>query len=363
MIIVDGHEDIAWNILTFGRDYSRSVAETRRLEAGSDTEVRNGQTLLGWPEWVKGRVGIVFATLFAAPARRRVGSWETLCYEDTEGAHRLYRQQLEIYSQLFDQHPDKFQRVADRTELEAVLATWEKELPDHPLIGLVLLMEGADGVRRPAELEEWYAQGVRIVGPAWTGTRYTGGTSEPGPLTPAGRELIEVMGGLGLILDLSHMAEEAVSQALDVFDGTLIASHTNCRALLDGSEKPDRHFADETIRAVAGRAGVIGIVPYNRFLLGTWRSGDGREGITLENVVSQIDHVCQLVGDANHVGLGSDFDGGFGLSRIPEGLDSVADLGLIGDRLLAWGYTASELEAIFGGNWIGVLRRALPPGS
>ena len=363
MIIVDGHEDIAWNILTFGRDYSRSVFETRRLEEGTETEGRNGQTLLGWPEWVKGRVGVVFATLFAAPARHRVGHWETGCYENAGQAHRLYRAQLEAYDRLFDQHPDKFRRVTDRSELEAVLRSWELDAPADPHLGLVLLMEGADGVREPAELEVWYEEGLRIIGPAWTGTRYSGGTSEPGPLTPAGRELLEAMGGLGMILDLSHMAEEALFQALETFQGTLIASHSNCRALLEGSEKPDRHLPDEAIRGIAARDGVIGIVPYNRFLKAAWRTGDSREGITLEHVAAQIDHICQIVGNSGHVGLGSDFDGGFGLGKVPEGLDSVADLRLIGERLAAWGYEATEIEAVLGGNWLGVLRRALPPGS
>jgi membrane dipeptidase len=361
MVTVDSHEDIAWNMVTFGRDYSRAVADTRQLEAGSDTEGWNGQTLLGWPEWVKGRIGVIFATLFAAPARHRVGRWEIECYEDFEGAYRLYRSQLECYERLFDQHPDMFQPVTDRRLLESVLDTWASDPPKDPRIGLVLLMEGADGVRQPSELEEWYAEGLRIVGPAWTGTRYSGGTSEPGPLTPAGRELLEVMADLGLILDLSHMAEEAATQALDIFEGTLIASHSNCRKLLDGSERPDRHLTDETIRGIAAREGVIGIVPYNRFLVGTWRAGDGRQGVTLEHVAAQIDHVCQLVGDAEHVGLGSDFDGGFGLDKVPEGLDSVADLGLIGDRMVAWGYTPPEIEGIMGDNWLGVLRRALPP--
>lgn len=363
MIIVDAHEDIAWNIITFARDYTRSVYETRRLEAGSATVEHNGETLLGWPEWVKGRVGLVFATLFAAPTRRRLGGWETACYEDPEQAHRLYQAQLDVYQRLFEQHPKKFQRVTDRAELEAVLECWRSEPPSDPRLGLVLLMEGADGVRQPAELEAWYAQGMRIIGPAWTGTRYAGGTSEPGPLTPAGRQLLEVMGDLGMILDLSHMAEEAVFQALDMYPATLIASHSNCRSLLDGSEKPDRHLADPVIRRIAERDGVIGVVPYNRFLDGNWRSGDGREGITLDHVARHIDHICQLVGDSRHVGLGSDFDGGFGLGRVPEGLDSVGDLGLIGDRMAARGYAPPEIEAIMGGNWLGLLRRSLPPGS
>jgi membrane dipeptidase len=363
MIVVDAHEDIAWNMLTFGRDYTRAVSETRRIEEGSDAEQHNGQTLLGWPEWVGGRVGVVFATLFAAPARRRVGPWEGLCYETAEEAHRLYRANLDAYERLFDEHPDKFRPVTDRDQLEAVLASWEGDPPAEPHLGLVLLMEGADGIREPDDLVNWYADGLRMVGLAWTGTRYSGGTSEPGALSPEGRELLEVMGGLGMILDLSHMAEEAMFQALECFPGTLIASHSNCRALLDGSEKPDRHLSDEAIREIAKRDGVIGIVPYNRFLKGTWRSGNGREGINLEHVAAHIDHVCQLVGDARHVGLGSDFDGGFGLSRAPEGLDSVADLRLIGDSLASWGYGASEIQEVLGENWLGMLRRALPSGT
>ena len=172
--------------------------------------------------------------------------------------------------------------------------------------------------------------------------------------------MLEAMADLDYILDLSHMAEQAVLEALDRYSGTLIASHSNVRALLTESEQPDRHLSDRVIDRIAERQGVIGIVPYNKFLLGSWRPGDPREWVTLDHVVAHIDYICQRVGDASHVAIGTDFDGGFGLDKIPAGLDSIADLRLIGDALRHRGYTQDHVEAIMGRNWLDALRRALP---
>ncbi len=401
MIIVDAHEDIAWNMLTFQRDYTRSVAETRRLEAGGETPSRNGDTLLGWPEWVRGRVGLILATLFAAPARRCKHSWDVLCYEDSLAAHRLYRAQLDVYRRLEELHPDKFRLVVDGKMLEEVLEAWleypvaegdersqgagtkeagsegrresseksksergeaaavEADLEGAPPIGLIPLMEGADGVREPDELEAWYEAGVRILGPAWAGTRYAGGTWEPGGFTPEGHALLEVMAELGMALDLSHLSDEGAQQALDRYPGPVLASHSNARALLAGNPEPQRHLTDPIIRAIAEREGVIGIVIYNFFLRGDWRPSDGRAAVSLDHVEAQIDHVCQLTGSADHVGIGTDFDGGFGLQGVPTGLDSVADLGLIGEALHNRGYDRNDIEAVLGGNWQRLLRRTL----
>ena len=89
MILVDAHQDLAWNMLSFGRDYTRPVAETRRREAGTITPGYTGDTLLGWPEYQKGRVAVVFSTLFAAPARRSLGNWDTQSYITTAQASAL----------------------------------------------------------------------------------------------------------------------------------------------------------------------------------------------------------------------------------------------------------------------------------
>jgi membrane dipeptidase len=359
-IVVDAHEDIAWNMLTFGRDILRPVAETRALEAGTEVLTHVSQALLGYPEWIRGGVAVVFATLFAAPQRRQAGPWETLCYADAEQAHRLYRLQLDAYQRLLEAHADQLRLIRSRADLEQVLATWEGEAPAAPVVGWVLLMEGGDGVREPAELPEWYELGVRALGPAWAGTRYSGGTREPGPLTLDGRALLEAMADLEMSLDLSHMPEEAALESLDRYPGTILVSHGNARALLDGSPIPERHLTDLVIRRVAERDGVIGIVPYNRFLKGGWVVEDGRAVVPLDRVVQQIDYICQRVGDAGHVGLGSDFDGGWGLAMTPEGLDSVADLRLIGDALAVRGYSQEDVGGVLSGNWLKLLRRSLP---
>jgi membrane dipeptidase len=360
MIIVDSHEDIAWNMLTFGRDYTRSVEETRRFEIGSPTVVHNGQTLLGWDEWVRGRVAIVFSSIYATPIRRREGLWEKLCYSDEREAGRLYREQLDVYQRLVEEQEEKFALVRTRSNLDDVLLRWEADEPTSPMVGLVIAMEGADAIRAPSELEEWFERGVRIIGPSWVGTRYAGGTHEPGPLTDAGRELLDAMADFGIVLDLSHMAEEAALEALDRYSGNLIASHSNVRALLSESDQPDRHLSDVVIDRIAEHQGVIGIIPYNKFLLGHWRPGDPRDWVTLEHVIAHIDYICQRVGDALHVAIGSDFDGGFGLDKIPIGLDSIADLRLIGEALRAWGYAQEDVKAIMGENWLNILFKALP---
>lgn len=359
-IVIDAHEDIAWNILTFGRDYTRSVGETRAVEAGSDTILRNGNTLLGWSEWVLGRVAVIFASLYASPIRWQEDAGDILVYSDDAEANRLYWQQMDIYRRLVDEQDEKFGLIENLADLEETLATWDREPERTPRVGLVLSMEGAEGIRDPGELEEWFQRGLRILAPCWAGTRFAGGTGEPGPLTDEGRDLLEAMAGLGLVLDLSHMAEEATLEALDRYEGVLIATHSNARALLPGSETPDRHLSDLIIRRIAERDGVIGVVPYNRFLSSDWRDGDPRELVTIDRVIDQIDHMCQVVGSAAHVAIGSDFDGGFGLEQAPAGLDSVADLQLIGKTLASRGYDQEAVELILGGNWLRILRHSLP---
>jgi membrane dipeptidase len=359
-LIVDAHEDIAWNILSFGRDYTRSVSETRSLESGSHTILRNGNTMLGWPEWVSGRVAVVFASLYVCPRRWQVDQDDTQVYSDYAEANQLYWAQMDAYDRLVEEKGDKFGLILCQGDLEGILKTWAEASECEPRLGLVISMEGAEGTTDLGELEEWFERGLRILAPCWSGTRFAGGTHEPGPLTDDGRDLLEAMAELGLILDLSHMAEEATLESLDRYEGVVIATHSNARTLLTGSEIPDRHLSDLVIRRIAEREGVIGVVPYNRFLSGDWRIGDPRGLVTMECVIDQIDHMCQIVGSATHVAIGSDFDGGFGLEKVPTGLDSVADLRLIGDELGSRGYDQVEIGSILGENWLRILRQTLP---
>jgi len=366
-LIIDAHEDLAWNILTFGRDYTRAAHETRRLEAGSLAARINGDTLLGYPDYQRGRVGIIFGTLFAAPLRARLDESDTQVYETAEQARDLYRAQLDAYHRLVETHPEKFRLVLTVPELEAHLSAWA----DHPEppgsaesdtglpVGLVPLMEGAECITRLEELEEWWERGVRIIGPAWKGNRFCGGTREPGPLTADGFALLDAMTSLGFTLDLSHMDRAAALQALERYEGPVIASHANALRLVKGSDS-NRHLTDEVIEGIIARGGVIGAVPFNRFLVNGWTEKDPREAVPLDLVAAQIDAICQKAGNVRHAALGTDFDGGFGVQEAPAGIDTIADLHKLAPLLAAKGYNEADVAAIFGGNWMSQLRKSLP---
>ncbi len=376
MLIVDGHEDLAWNILTFNRDYTRSVADSRRLEAGGLLHQHSGDTLLGWPEYQQGRVAVVFATLFVSPERKKEGAWDTQSYVDIRQANRLYQLQLDVYHRLEENHPDKFRLIKTLAHLEELLLGWQKaeqaqeeavRTAEHPdsvaaggnPVGLVVLMEGAEGVRAPGELEDWWQSGVRLIGPAWAGTRFCGGTNEPGPLTKEGYALLEAMSSFGFTLDISHMDEKAALQALDFYPGSIVATHANALSLLKGSDS-NRHLSDRVIQGLLERDGIIGVLPINNFLHPEWKETDPRELVSIQRVIDQIDYICQTAGDARHAALGSDFDGGVGLQSVPSEIDSIADLQKIIPLLAERGYPEEAIAAIMGGNWLRHLRGSLP---
>jgi membrane dipeptidase len=352
LIIVDAHQDLAYNVLTFGRDYRRSAWETRAQEKDGTVSAANGSCMIGLPELLAGNVAVVFGSIFTMPARRALSAL-SIVYSNAQMAHTQAMAQLDVYHRWADEEP-QIALIGRRVDLEAVLATWDGAGARQ--VGIVPAMENADPIREPAELELWVERGVRVVGPAWAGSRYAGGTAEPGPLTDLGRELLELMAELGVALDLSHMAERAALEALECFEGVLLASHSNPQAIVPG----DRHLSDTLIQGIAERGGVIGIVPFNKFLRPDWRRGDRKERVTLADVVRAIDYVCQRVGDADHVALGSDFDGGFGSESAPAGIDTVADLKKIAQALGEHGFEPNHVAAIMGGNWLRLLRHLLP---
>lgn len=357
-IIVDGHQDIAWNHFNNGRDFTLSAWETRRREAGSAVMQANGYCMLGLPDEILGRIAVVCASVFVPPASSTMQPTDRLAHSSPEEAYQLGIQQIEYYHRLADEN-DRIDLILTQADLDAVLSTWEPnaEFADHRL-GLVLLMEGADPILEPAQVEEWFARGLRIIGLAWTATRYSGGTKAPGPLTDLGRALLDVMADLGMILDLSHMAPEACLEALDRYEGPLFAGHAN--PLRFRKDRPDRNLSDDIIGRIAERDGVVGIMPYNLFLVPGWKLGDRKDAANMDTVVAAIDHVCQITGSARYVGIGSDFDGGFGAESTPVGFDTVSDLWEIGRELRARGYDPGDVSAILSGNLLRILRAGLP---
>jgi membrane dipeptidase len=355
MFILDAHQDIAYNTLCYQRDYRVSALKKRQHEQGTAVPQANGLAMLGLPEALAGRVALIFATIFVAPKGEEDGLWDRVSYKTPRQAYEMGMTQLDVYRRLTDMD-DRLMLVTTQADLDAVLATWtpDKDIKSRKQ-GLVLLMENADPILEPRQFEEWYEQGVRLVGPAWQATRYSAGTGAPGGLTALGRELLEVMQSFNAILDLSHMAEAAYLEALERYEGIVIASHSNPRRFCDR----DRHLNDEMIRLLAERDGVIGTVLPNYFLDGTWQRRDGKRAVTLQRVVEIIDYICQLTGSAAHVGIGSDFDGGFGAESVPQEFDTVADLWQIKQALADRGFGADDVKAILHGNMLRKLREGL----
>lgn len=360
-ILIDSHCDLAWNMLCFGRDYKRSAAQTRELEKGSIAVEVNGDTLLGWPDYQRGKTAIVFSTLYAAPRREQEGKWDKLCYDDANGAHTLYSQQLDAYHALCESGPDFFQLILNRRDLDTHMRTWRDPTKQERPVGLVVLMEGADGIRNPDELAEWHERGLRLIGLAWAGTRYSGGTKHPGPLTDDGRQLLKAMAGFGFVLDLSHMDEMAALEALDLYDGPIVATHVNCLALLP-EFATNRHFSDTALRRIIERGGIIGNMPVNAFLKTGWsnKKGSSRDEVPLSTFIAHIDHVCQLAGDSLHSAIGTDFDGGFGVQSVPPEIDTIADVQKVAGLLEERGYAPEDAENVFNSNWLKLLSAALP---
>lgn len=359
-IIIDSHQDLAYNFFSFQRDYRQSALVLREREKNTPIpELQRGKPLLGWPEYQRAKVAVIFATLYIFPRKYKIDRYERVDYETMEEAYRLTRAQMDIYHRLVEESPGMFNLVKDRRDLDGILSAWNTDPENEHPVGLVISMEGAEGVSGPEELEEWWQEGLRLIGPVWAGTRYCGGTEEKGKFTAEGFRLLEIMADLGYTLDIAHMSDESALQALDRYEGAIIASHANARALLKADDT-GRHLTDEVIHRLVERNGVIGVIPYNPFLLSGWKNTDPRELVHLEMVVDHIDHICQLAGDAQHVGIGSDFDGGFGWPAIPVEMDTIADLPKLEQPLVSRGYSPDDIDAIFHGNWQRLLERTLP---
>lgn len=357
-IIVDGHQDMAWNYFNNRRDFPQSAWAGRRRETDPVFLQHYGRRMVGLPEALIGRVVMTCGTIFVSPKSTVMYPDETVFYETPHEAYQIGIQQIDYYHRLAEEHA-RIKLIQSQADLDALLATWREgtQLADH-CFGIMIAMEGADPILDPEQVEEWYARGLRVVGPAWTATRYSGGTHAVGPLTDLGRELLEVMASFGMVLDLSHMAPEACYEALDRYEGPLFASHSD--PLKFRPDRPDRNLSDEVIRLIAEHDGTVGIVPYNLFLVPGWQMGDRKEAATMKTVIAAIDYVCQLTGSARYVGIGSDFDGGFGGESVPVGLETVADLWEIGPALAARGYAPEDISAVLSGNVLRVLRAGLP---
>ena len=321
-IIFDAHLDLAYNV-TRGRVVTLPAAQQKP----TDNEIPT----VGLPDLLAGNVRFTCATIFCEPVHSgRLG------YTNADEARAAALIQLEWY--LSQQAAGSIRFVTKPADLSI-------EPTSAPLLA-ILLLEGADAFRSPSDVAEWFHAGLRVVGLAWRKTRYAGGTGMPGALTAEGVELVPELDRFGIIHDVSHLAEESFWQLLDLSAGPMIASHSNCRAIVP----TDRQLSDDMIRALVRRGSVIGINFYDKFLLPP--SDHGHRRATIADIVQHIRHICDIAGNTDHVGLGTDMDGGLGREQIPIEITTSADLHQVGDALSDAAFSDESVEAIMSGNWI-----------
>ena len=319
-MIVDAHLDIGWNALAHGRGF---------LEPPAAGYLVSRSSLVG------SGVGLVFATLYTAPARAGRAMRTRFVYENAHESHIMATAQVNYYKSC------GLQLIGDKADLKSYVSGWRKGR-----LAAVLLMEGADPVEDPSQLGAWTDRGVRIIGPAWGATRYSGGTGAPGGLTELGVQLLKAMRRKRVILDLSHMADQAVADAFAMWRGPIMASHSNARALVPG----DRQITDATAKEVASRAGILGVSFYAKHLRTSGRA-------TLDDVVRHVVHLAQAAGGPERVGLGTDLDGGFDARQAP--MNDLAELQELRERLKIH-FDKTQVDGLMGGNWIEFLGRSLP---
>ena len=357
MLIIDSHLDLSWNALQWGRDLHLAAYTIRAQENGM-TGAGRAQGTVSLPEMRRGRVALCFATVLS----RCTGIPDPLLdYRSVAQAYAVGQGQIAYYRAL--EREGYIRVIADLEALNQHLAEWEAWEADHPTettdtppVGFVISMESADPIMTPGQLEEWYRAGLRVIGPAHYGPgRYAGGTGTENGVSEIGVWLLKEMERLGVILDLTHLSDQAFWQALDHYHGPVLASHNNCRALVPHQ----RQFSDEQLKAIVERDGVIGAVCDVWMLIPDWNAGkSSNKEVSLDTVANHMDYVCQLAGDSRHAAIGSDLDGGFGREASPHDLDTIADLQKLGELLAKRGYSGDDIVNLMYGNWLRLLRRA-----
>ena len=354
MFIIDAHLDLAMNAMEWNRDLQQSIRDIRAREKGMTDKPDRGKSTVCLSELRKGNIGLVVATQIAryvAPGNPLPG------WHSPEQAWAQTQAQLAWYRAMEEQ--GELVQVKDLRSLNIHLDIWNDDGPNEQKpVGYILSLEGADSLVTLQHLERAYEYGLRAVGPAHYGPgRYSNGTDAKGEMNANGLALLKKMEELNIILDATHLCDDAFWQAMDNFHGHVWASHNMCRALVDHN----RQYSDEMIKVLIERGAVIGASFDAWMIVPGWERGKSTpKGMkwNIGKVIDHIDHICQLAGNALHVGIGSDLDGAFGKEQCPYDLETIADLQTMASLLKKRGYPKADIENIMHKNWINFLRKA-----
>lgn len=352
--IFDAHLDLSMNALEWNRDLTQSVKAINQAELKMTDKPDRGKATVSLKAMRKGNIGLCMATQIARYVKPEnpLPGWNSpaQAWAQTQGQMAWYFA-METAGEMV--------QITDAKALQDHLDCWENSAKKKP-IGYILSLEGADSIISMDYLNLAYEQGLRAIGPAHYGPgTYAFGTNSKGGIGKKGKRLLQEIEALDMILDMTHLCDQSFWETLDNYNGKIWASHSNCRTLVPNN----RQFSDEQIKVLIERGAVIGMALDAWMMLPNWKRGvttPKKSGLVLETIVDHIDHICQLSGNAAHVGLGTDLDGGFGKEQCPYDLETIADLQKLDHLLAKRGYSEADIKKIFNENFINFLLKALP---
>jgi membrane dipeptidase len=354
MFIIDAHLDLAMNAMEWNRDLRQPVQSINEREQGMTDKAGRGKATVSLPELRKGNIGLVVATQIArysAPGHPFPG------WHSAEQAWAQTQAQLAWYKTM--EEAGEMKMIKDIDGLEKHISLWNNDSSnDKKPVGYILSLEGADSLVTIDHLETTYRYGLRALGPGHYGPgRYANGTDATGIMNANGLALLRKMEELNLILDATHLCDDAFWQALENFNGYVWASHNNCRTLVEHN----RQFSDEMIKALIERGAVIGAALDAWMMVPGWKRGISTPEAMqcdLEKIIDHIDHICQLAGNTLHVAIGTDLDGAFGREQCPYDLETIADLQKLVPLFKRRGYSEEDISNIMHENCLRFLRKA-----
>ena len=354
MFIIDAHLDLSMNAMEWNRDLTKPVSEIRAREAGRTDKPDRGKGVVSLPALRAGNIGMVVATQigrYVAPDNKLPG------WHSPEQAWAQTQGQLAWYKAMED--AGEMIQLNNLAAFEKHIALWnDGKANDKKPIGYILSLEGADSFVTVDHLEKAWQYGLRAAGPAHYGPgRYANGTDATGKMNANGLALLKKMEALNVILDATHLCDDAFWQAMDHFNGHVWASHNNCRALVNHN----RQFSDDQIKILIERGAIIGGALDAWMMVPGWQRGlstPENTGCNLEKLIDHMDHICQLAGNTSHICIGTDLDGAFGKEQCPYDIDTIADLQKLIPLLSKRGYTQTDIENILHGNFIRFIKKA-----
>lgn len=351
MFILDAHLDLAMNAMEWNRDLTWSVDAIRESEKGMIDKPDRGNNTVSFEAMRQGNIGLCVATQIARYVKKEstLSGWNSphQAWAQTQAQLAWYRAMEDV---------GELVQITNAEQLNLHLELWKTSGGKKP-IGYILSLEGADSIITIDHLQKSYDQGLRAIGPAHYGPgTYAHGTNSVGGIGTKGKELLKEIERLNIILDATHLCDQSFWETMDNYNGSIWASHNNSRALVDHN----RQFSDEQITELINRDAVIGIALDAWMMVPNWERGKSTPesmGVTLELMANNIDHICQLAGNALHVGIGTDLDGGFGKEQSPSDIDTIADLQNIPQLLTKRGYSEDNINNIMHQNFICFLHK------